>query len=56
MAVVVTVGRACSAVAASIFHFGEIRIAEAKAELRRAGVEVRPPAEAGVASVMSGGR
>jgi cyclase len=32
---------ASAALAASIFHFGEIRIPEAKAELRRAGIEVR---------------
>jgi len=30
-----------AALAASLFHFGEIRIAEAKARLRAAGVEVR---------------
>jgi cyclase len=41
-----TVGAASAALAASIFHFGEIRISEAKAELLRAGVEVRPPADA----------
>ena len=29
------------ALAASVFHFGEIRIPEAKAELRKAGIEVR---------------
>ena len=46
MAEVLTEGEASAALAASIFHFGEIRIAEAKAELRRAGVEVRPPEEA----------
>jgi imidazole glycerol-phosphate synthase subunit HisF len=32
---------ASAALAASIFHFGEIRIPEAKAELRAAGIEVR---------------
>jgi cyclase len=32
---------ASAALAASIFHFGEIRIPEAKAQLRRAGIEVR---------------
>jgi imidazole glycerol-phosphate synthase subunit HisF len=32
---------ASAALAASIFHFGEIRIPEAKAELRQAGIEVR---------------
>ena len=41
MADVLREGRASAALAASIFHFGEIRIAEAKAELRAAGVEVR---------------
>ncbi len=35
-------GGASAALAASVFHFGEIRIAEAKAELLAAGVEVRP--------------
>jgi cyclase len=35
-------GGASAALAASIFHFGEIRIGEAKAELLAAGVEVRP--------------
>jgi cyclase len=38
---VLTQGAASAALAASIFHFGEIRIPEAKAELRAAGVEVR---------------
>ncbi len=42
MAEVLTDGRASAALAASIFHFGEVRIPEAKAELQRAGVEVRP--------------
>ena len=46
MAEVLTDGGASAALAASIFHFGEIRIPDAKAELRRAGVEVRPPEEA----------
>jgi imidazole glycerol-phosphate synthase subunit HisF len=46
MAEVLTEGKASAALAASIFHFGEIRITEAKAELRRAGIEVRPPEEA----------
>jgi len=45
MAEVLTDGGASAALAASIFHFGEIRIPEAKAELRRAGIEVRPPEE-----------
>jgi len=44
MAEVLTAGGASAALAASIFHFGEIRIPDAKAELLRAGVEVRPPA------------
>jgi cyclase len=42
MAEVLTEGRASAALAASIFHFGEVRIPDAKAELLRAGVEVRP--------------
>jgi len=42
MAAVLTGGGASAALAASVFHFGEIRIPEAKARLRAAGVEVRP--------------
>jgi cyclase len=42
MAEVLTAGRASAALAASIFHYGEVRIPEAKAELLRKGVEVRP--------------
>jgi imidazole glycerol-phosphate synthase subunit HisF len=42
MAEVLSEGRASAALAASIFHFGEIRIADAKAQLAAAGVEVRP--------------
>ena len=42
MAAVLTEGRASAALAASVFHFGEIRIPDAKARLRGAGVEVRP--------------
>ncbi len=42
-----TDGRASAALAASIFHFGEIRIAEARAELLRLGVPVRPQAGLG---------
>jgi cyclase len=42
MAEVLTDGKASAALAASIFHFGEVRIAEAKAELAAAGVEIRP--------------
>jgi cyclase len=41
MTEVLTEGQASAALAASIFHFGEVRIAEAKAELHAAGVEVR---------------
>jgi cyclase len=41
MAEVLTTGRASAALAASLFHFGEIRIGEAKESLREAGVEVR---------------
>ena len=43
-----TEGRASAALAASVFHFGEIRIPDARAELLRAGVPVRP--HAGVAA------
>jgi cyclase len=42
MAEVLTRGQASAALAASVFHFGEIRLADARAELRAAGVEVRP--------------
>ncbi len=38
---VLTAGRADAALAASIFHFGEHRIAEAKAYLRERGVPIR---------------
>jgi cyclase len=41
MADVLGEGHASAALAASIFHFGEIRIADAKAQLREAGIEVR---------------
>jgi cyclase len=41
MAAVLEEGRASAALAASIFHFGEVRIRDAKARLRQAGVEVR---------------
>ena len=34
-------GKASAALAASVFHFGEIRLADARAQLRAAGVEVR---------------
>ena len=40
-----TQGAASAALAASIFHFGDVRIAEAKRALARVGVEVRPPRE-----------
>jgi cyclase len=43
MATVLTEGRASAALAASIFHFGEVRIPEAKARLQALGVAVRPP-------------
>ena len=42
-----TEGSASAALAASIFHFGEIRIGEARAELLRLGVPVRPQAGLG---------
>ena len=42
LAEVLTEGGASAALAASIFHFGEVRLPEARAELRAAGVEVRP--------------
>ncbi len=42
MAEVLTKGGASAALAASIFHFGEVRLPQARAELRAAGVEVRP--------------
>ncbi len=54
MAEALTEGHASAALAASVFHFGEIRIPEAKAALLRAGVEVRPPAESGVAAAEGG--
>lgn len=41
----VTEGRADAVLAASIFHFGEHTVAEAKAEMLAAGVVVRPPDE-----------
>jgi cyclase len=40
MADVLRVG-ASAALAASVFHFGEIRIPDAKAQLKKAGIEVR---------------
>jgi cyclase len=42
-----TEGNASAALAASVFHFGEIRIPDARAELLRAGVPVRPRAGVG---------
>jgi len=44
---VLTAGKADAALAASIFHYGTVRIAEVKAHLRDRGVPVRPisPAE-----------
>ncbi len=42
MAEVLTEGHASAALAASLFHFGELRIPEARAQLRAAGIEVRP--------------
>ena len=41
LAEALTAGGASAALVASLFHFGEIRIPEAKARLRDAGVEVR---------------
>jgi cyclase len=41
MAQVLEEGRASAALAASIFHFGQIRIPDAKARLQEMGVEVR---------------
>jgi cyclase len=38
----VTVGRADAVLAASIFHFGEFSVAEAKAAMAGAGISVRP--------------
>jgi cyclase len=38
----VTVGRADAVLAASIFHFGEHTVAEAKAQMSAAGIHVRP--------------
>jgi cyclase len=41
MAEVLTAGKASAALAASVVHFGELRLADARRELRAAGVEVR---------------
>jgi imidazole glycerol-phosphate synthase subunit HisF len=58
MAEVLGAGGASAALAASVFHFGEIRIPEAKAELLARGVCVRPPLESSVAAdaAAAGGR
>jgi cyclase len=53
MADALTAGRASAALAASVFHFGEIRIPEAKAELLARGVCVRPPAESEVGAAFA---
>jgi cyclase len=45
------IGGADAVLAASIFHFGEVSVAEAKAHLAAAGVPVRP-----VAGVTAAGR
>jgi len=50
MAEVLGAGGASAALAASVFHFGEIRIPEAKAELLARGILVRPPLESVVAA------
>jgi cyclase len=42
LAEALTEGRAAAGLAASIFHFGDVRVGEAKARLREMGVEVRP--------------
>jgi cyclase len=42
MADVLGEGHASAALAASLFHFGEVSIPEAKTELRRRGIRVRP--------------
>ena len=41
MAEVLEHGKASAALAASVFHFGEIRIPEARTRLKTLGVEVR---------------
>ncbi len=46
-------GRADAVLAASIFHFGEHTVAEAKAHMAAAGVTVRPSAEAVTAPTLS---
>ncbi|MCL4819706.1 MAG: imidazole glycerol phosphate synthase subunit HisF [Vicinamibacteria bacterium] len=42
-------GEASAALAASVFHFGELRLADVRHALRAAGVAVRPEGEAGIA-------
>ena len=49
-------GGASAALAASVFHFGEIRIGEARRELLRMGVPVRPEAGLGKVQDASAGR
>jgi cyclase len=39
-----TIGKADACLAASIFHFGEIKIADAKTQLRKLGIPMRPAA------------
>ena len=41
----VTRGHASAVLAASIFHFGEVTIAEAKSALAEAGLPIRPVSE-----------
>jgi cyclase len=55
MAEALTEGRASAALAASIFHFGEIRIPEAKIALLQTGVPVRPPHEVRKVASSEGG-
>jgi cyclase len=47
LAEALTDGNASAALAASIFHFGEVRIPEARQALAEAGVPVRPVESAG---------
>jgi cyclase len=54
MAAAFTEAGASAALAASIFHFGEILIPDAKAALLRAGVEVRPPRPSGGEGIRGG--
>jgi cyclase len=41
IAEVLTEGKASAALAASLFHFGQLRVGDAKVQLRAAGIEVR---------------